>query len=187
MLTEEFFNRPTLEVARDMLGTILVHNSPGGKTSGIVVETEAYLGDDPACHASRGKTRRNATMFGPPGRAYVYLVYGIHYCFNAVTMPPGIGEAVLVRALEPVEGVNIMKKRRGIDDIRLLCSGPARLCQAMGLDKQFDGIGLTDSCLHLRQGATPPKILTTTRVGISRGQELPYRFYIAGSRWISRK
>ncbi len=187
MLTRDFFNRPTMKVARDMLGAVLIHNSPAGKTAGIIVETEAYLQGDPACHASRGKTRRNAAMFGPPGTAYIYLVYGIHCCFNTVTMPTGTGEAVLVRALEPLEGLELMKRRRGIADVKGLCSGPGRLCQAMGLDRQYNGMNLSSPSLYIQQGAVPESIVTTTRVGISQGQQLPYRFYIAGNRWISRK
>jgi|SRR5690554_933128 len=186
-LIREFYARPTLTVARDLLGQVLVHRSPQGTCAGRVVETEAYTQNDPACHAYRGKTKRNATMFGQPGQGYIYLIYGIHHCFNVVTAQEDVGEAVLIRALEPLAGVEIMKKRRNQQRDRLLCSGPARLCQALGITTALDGIDLLGDRIFLLSHPRPQKIVTTTRIGISQGKELPYRFYIGDSKYISKK
>lgn len=181
----DFYQRPTLEVARDLLGQVLVRRSPHGAAAGIIVETEAYLQEDPACHANRGLTKRNKTMFGRPGLGYVYLIYGMHYCFNVVTAQVNIGEAVLIRALEPIAGIDLMEKRRGSN--RHLCSGPARLCQALDITTTDDGIDLLADEIFLLESRAPAEIVTTTRIGISQGQDLPYRFYIRNNKFISRK
>lgn len=188
-LMVRFFERPTVEVARSLLGKILVHDSEAGVAAGRIVETEAYLfHDDPACHAARGKTNRNAAMFGPPGTAYVYLVYGLHYCFNVVTGKAGEGEAVLVRSLEPLSGLDLMAFRRGNPKARLLASGPGRLCQALGIGKSQNGADLSAGSLFLAGDGYPDaEIITTGRIGITVAAGLPLRFYIAGNSYVSRK
>jgi DNA-3-methyladenine glycosylase len=163
--------KTTLDTARELLGSMLVHESEQGTTSGIIVETEAYLQGDPACHAYNGKTARNAPMFGPPFTAYIYFVYGMHYCFNVVTHP---GEAVLVRALEPCDGIALMETRRGR---RALCDGPAKLVQAMGITVDLNGHDLRREPLYIVDRPVTRKILTSRRVGLTRGVDLPYRFY----------
>jgi DNA-3-methyladenine glycosylase len=183
-LDRSFYKRPTVEVARDLLGQVLVRRSSQGTAAGIIVETEAYTQGDPACHASRGKTRRNQTMFGRPGLGYVYLIYGMHYCFNIVTAEENIGEAVLIRALEPIADLALMEKRRGS---KLLCSGPARLCQALDITIAQDGIDLLGDEVFVLAGKPADKIMATTRIGISQGRDLPYRFYIPDNKFISRE
>lgn len=189
-LQRSFFLRPTTIVAQDLLGRILVHDSPEGSTAGIVVETEAYLRDDPASHSFRGPTPRNASMFGPPGRAYVYLVYGVHHCFNVVTAPAGIGEAVLVRALEPIEGLDLMRLRRGEVRDRDLCNGPGKLVQALGLGRPHDGVDLTRGAIVFHESKPRASgraaIVRDVRVGITNGADLPLRFYLRESRFVSR-
>jgi DNA-3-methyladenine glycosylase len=187
-----FYARPTIAVARDLLGTVLVHETPAGLAAGRIVETEAYLRDDPACHASRGMTPRNAPMFGPPGRAYIYFIYGMYHCFNVVTAPKGVGEAVLIRALEPVDGFSLMEKRRRTDDPRKLCSGPGKLVLALGITPDLNGASLLRGPLRILPPESYPwegarRIEVTTRVGISVAAELPLRFYLAGNPFISRK
>ena len=185
-------------MAKRLLGTYLVHNSPGGTTVGRVVETEAYLfSGDPACHAHKGMTKRNRAMFGPSGTSYIYLIYGMYYCFNVVTAAEGVGEAVLIRALEPVEGIDLMIERRGgRPDLKNLCSGPGKLVMAMGMDARLDGQSLASKRLQLlsREAFAPrfatskrPKVTTTTRIGINKGAELPLRFYLTGNEFVSRK
>ncbi|MBX4196015.1 DNA-3-methyladenine glycosylase [Candidatus Pacearchaeota archaeon] len=186
MLQEEFFNRSTIQVAKDMLGCYIVSESKEGRTVGKIVETEAYLSDDPGSHTFKGKTKRNEVMFGPPGRAYVYFIYGAHHCINIVTQKAGMGEAVLIRALEPISGIDIMKKRRGKEDIYELCSGPGKLVVALGIDKTFNGLELNKRIKMLEQ-QEKPTIVATTRVGLSNGKDLPYRFYIRDNPFISRK
>lgn len=186
-LTRDFYAAPVQKVARALLGKTLARRSPHGVRRGIIVETEAYHQDDPACHANRGRTARNAAMFGPPGTAYVYFIYGIHYCFNVVTGEEGSGEAVLIRALEPIGGIPIMETARRTRDVKLLCSGPARLCQALDITDAQDGIDLTGNTLYLEQGRPAGTIVTTARIGISRGRELPYRYYLADNVFVSRK
>ncbi|MTI95487.1 MAG: DNA-3-methyladenine glycosylase [Firmicutes bacterium] len=188
-IAKKFYNQPTLQVARELLGTILVHQAESRIVAGKIVETEAYLQGDPACHANQGPTKRNASMFGPPGHSYVYLIYGIHYCFNVVTMPAGVGEAVLIRALEPLKGLALMQQRRNQHRPELLCAGPGRLCQALGITMDHDGISLSGDKLWLEKAepVQADNIIITTRIGITQGADLPYRFYIANNKYVSRK
>ncbi|HAG12170.1 MAG TPA: DNA-3-methyladenine glycosylase [Desulfotomaculum sp.] len=188
ILPVSFYGRDTRTVARELLGHILVSNNSDGMTSGIIVETEAYLQNDPACHSAKGLTKRNRAMFGPPGCAYIYFIYGMYYCFNVVTREQGIGEAVLIRALEPLEGIELMKERRGRNKLAELCSGPGRLVQAMGIDKGWNGRDLTENGLFIcAADEVGHKIVSTTRIGISEGKELPLRFYIAGNPFVSKR
>ena len=188
-----FYQHDTLSLSQQMLGTYLVHESEEGITVGKIVETEAYLWGDPACHAYRRQTPRNAPMFGPAGYAYVYQIYGMHYCVNVVSSPEGVGEAVLIRALEPVVGIDLMEKRRHTYERRSLCSGPGKLVRAMGITRALNGTPLIDTpsvraCLYLLPATDAPfDIITTTRIGITQGADLPYRFYVKGSPFISRK
>lgn len=188
-LSTKFYNSSTSDIARALLGKVLVHHTQDGVTSGRIVETEAYLfRNDPACHAARGRTRRNEAMFGPPGTAYVYLIYGMYHCFNVVTATEGEGEAVLIRALEPLQGLPLMAARRSCNNERLLTSGPGRLCQAMAINSCQNGADLAAEPLYLADdGYQPKEIITATRIGISVGAELLLRFYMAGNRFVSRK
>jgi DNA-3-methyladenine glycosylase len=172
--------------AKELLGWQLIHDSSEGRTSGIIVETEAYTQEDPASHAYGGKRLANAAMFEPAGTIYVYFTYGMHYCVNIVTGPKDHGEGVLIRALEPLEGIDIMKKRRKTENILNLCSGPAKLVQAMGITKLHGGTNLMDGSLKLGSGIKPLDIVQTTRVGISRATDQPWRYYIKGNMYISR-
>lgn len=188
-LPRQFYDRETDQVARELLGHILVHHSPEGDTAGRIVETEAYMQGDPACHASRGMTPRNRVMFGPPGMAYVYFTYGMHYCFNIVTRREGVGEAVLIRALEPLEGIPLMQSRRGRERLHELCSGPAKLVVAMGIGRDNNGADLVTGPLTVIYGEPVPgeMLVVTTRIGIKEGADLPLRFYIKGNKYISKK
>jgi len=187
-LPTDFYLQPTLEAARQLLGCVLVRRTAEGLTAGRIVEAEAYLGDDPASHSSRGRTARNAVMFGPPGRAYVYFTYGIHWCMNAVTAPEGVGEAALIRALEPLEGIDLMRRRRGVEEIRLLASGPARLTQALGIDGSLNGVPLESEALAiLGPGEPPARIVEAPRVGVREAADRLWRFYDADSRFVSRR
>jgi len=181
----KLYKQSTVDVAKEHLGMYLVHESEEGTTVGRIVETEAYLADDPACHASKGMTKRNEQMFGKAGTAYVYFIYGMYHCFNVVSNKKGVGEAVLIRALEPVKGVELMKKRRGKD--KDLCNGPAKLVMAMGINKDHNGVDLHKDKLYLKKGKKDFEIVSTTRIGISEGVDLPYRFYVKDSEFISRK
>ncbi len=172
--------------AKSLLGWKLIHESSQGKTAGIIVETEAYTQEDPASHAYRGKRVANAAMFGSAGLIYVYFTYGMHYCVNIVTGAKGHGEAVLIRALEPIEGVELMQSRRKTQALKNLCSGPAKLVQAMGISKQHNGIRLMQGPLKLEQGIHPEKVVQTPRIGISQAKDLPWRFYIEGNTFTSR-
>ncbi len=183
-LGTDFYNRDPRQVAVDMLGCILVHETPDGIASGVIVETEAYLcTDDPACHAYRYPEMRNRTIFGKPGLAYVYLSYGIHRLVNANCEEEGKGSAVLIRALNPLEGLDLMAERRGKRD---LCTGPGKLTQALGIELSQDGHNLTRDPLTVCW-AEPPEgeIISTTRIGISRGIELPYRYLISNDANVS--
>ena len=188
ILPRSFYAGDTVTVARELLGNILVNHTPEGICAGRIVETEAYIQGDPACHASRGMTPRNRIMFGPPGHAYVYFIYGMYYCFNTVTATEGVGEAVLIRALEPLEGVHLMRARRGRERLTELCGGPARLVQAMGITRHHNGVDLTGGSLYISGGGKiKERIVTTTRIGIKEGVKVPLRFYLEGNVYISRK
>ena len=189
VLPKEFYEKhDTLTLAEQLLDCTLVHESIEGRTSGIIVETEAYLQNDPACHAYRKKSVRNAPMFEGAGVSYVYLIYGLHHCFNIVSGAAGIGEAVLIRALEPSDGIELMQERRKTKDLRNLCSGPAKLVQAMGITRNFNFLSMvSDNFYCLESQNADYQIITTTRIGITQGADLPYRFYIAGNAFVSRK
>jgi len=174
-----FFARPAAEVAASLIGCDLRVEGIGG----IIVETEAYDRSDPASHSVNGPTRRNASMFGPPGHAYVYRSYGMHWCLNLVCEP---GSAVLIRALEPRHGRDAMAARRGLSDPRLLCAGPGRLCQALAVTLAMDGLPLDAPPFALAAPETAPAWIADRRIGISRAVETPWRFLLAGSRAVSR-
>lgn len=186
-----FYRRDTVSVARALLGHLLCRESAAGLTTGIIVETEAYLSrDDPACHASRGQTRRNAPMFGPPGQAYIYFIYGNHFCFNVVTGPPGIGEAVLVRALEPVDGLELMQQRRGKGrSAPELTNGPGKLCQALAIDQTLNEHDLRRPPLWIAAGydVEAGAVISAPRIGISRAVDKLLRFYIKDNKYVSRR
>ena len=192
-LDRAFFARSALEVAPDLIGAVLSHRLPGGRLlSGRLVEVEAYLGDgsDPAAHSHGGPTLRNRTMFGPPGRLYSYRSYGIHICVNVVCAPAGEGAAVLLRALEPLEGLEMMRELRGLASdagALLLARGPGRLGAAMGFGLHHDGENLLRGPISVRarRDGTPPTVERGPRVGITKAAELPYRFFESGSRWVS--
>jgi DNA-3-methyladenine glycosylase len=177
----------TRALARALLGRVLVRASDDGVTAGRIVETEAYLPGDPACHAFRGMTARNATLFGPPHRAYVYLIYGTSYCFNLSSEPDGKGAGVLVRALEPIEGLELMERRRATHTQRDLCRGPGRLCRALAIDRAFDGTDpFTDARLWLADaGVLGARIRRSPRIGVTAAAERRLRFYAAGSPYVS--
>jgi DNA-3-methyladenine glycosylase len=188
-LRRTFFARPVLEVARDLVGCTFVFAGAGGR----IVETEAYPPDDPCSHSYRGRTARNAVMFGPPGHLYVYFTYGMHFCANISCEAEGVGAAVLLRALEPSCGLELMAERRGAGALRagkieprLLCSGPARLTQALGIAREHDGLPVWEAPLAvLPRGAVTPDIVVTPRIGVN-GDPLPRRFADAGSSYLSR-
>jgi len=192
VLPREFYDRPTLTVAKELLGKVLVHRTPAGDAAGMIVETEAYIGeDDPACHAAPGPTRRNAPLYGPPGFAYVYLNYGIHYLVNAVTEADGHPAAVLIRALAPVDGIRLMEKRRAPDgrhiDSSGLCRGPGNLTRALGITLTENLNDLVSSPLVIEdRGHAPADVSWGPRIGITVGVEKPWRCWITGHPAVSR-
>ena len=191
-LPRRFYLQPTLRVARGLLGQILVHDGPDGITAGRIVEVEAYRGPrDRAAHSRGGhRSPRNEVMYGPPGHAYVYFVYGMHHCVNVVCDEDGVAAAVLLRALEPLEGIGTMTRRRGTDDRRSLLSGPAKICQAFAIGRGFSGEDLLGDRLFLECGRPVPAraIAVSPRIGVAYAREWaqkPFRFYVAGSPFVS--
>jgi DNA-3-methyladenine glycosylase len=182
MLRRDFFARSVHQVAPDLIGATLLVDGVGGR----IVELEAYDQQDPASHAYRGRTPRNAAMFGPPGHAYVYRSYGIHWCLNLVCGGEGVPEAVLIRALEPTRGLELQQSRRGLEDVRQLCSGPGKLCQALGITREHDGLALDVPPFRLEPRAEVPEIVTGPRIGITRATDLSWRYMSAGSPYLSR-
>jgi DNA-3-methyladenine glycosylase len=182
VIDRSFFARSVHAVAPELIGATLLVDGVGG----TIVEVEAYDHEDPAAHGYRGRTPRNASMFGPPGHAYVYRSYGIHWCVNLVCEDEGVAAAVLLRALEPTHGVETMAARRGVAEPRLLCSGPGRLCQALGIAREHDGLALDEPPFELHERADEPEVATAPRVGITRAAERPWRYGLAGSRFVSR-
>jgi DNA-3-methyladenine glycosylase len=182
MLGPSFFARSVHEVAPDVIGATLLVDGVGGR----IVEVEAYDSEDPAAHGYRGRTPRNASMFGPPGHAYVYRSYGIHWCLNLVCEEEGSAAAVLIRALEPTHGLEAMRERRGLGDVRLLAAGPGRLCEALGITREHDGLPLDAPPFELRATEEQVEVVAGTRIGISVAAEVPWRYAEAGSRWLSR-
>lgn len=176
------FGAPSHEVARCLIGTIVLVNGVGGR----IVETEAYDRADPASHSFAGPTERNGAMFGAPGHAYVYLSHGIHWCLNFVCREPGHGAGVLIRALEPLAGLDLMRQRRGLDGVRDLCSGPGKLCQALAVTRAHNGASLASAPFALAPADVVPEVLLGPRIGISKAVEVPWRFGLAGSRFVSR-
>jgi DNA-3-methyladenine glycosylase len=196
-LSEDFYARPVLEVARELIGCTVAH----GEAAGVIVETEAYHDSEPASHAFVGVTPRTRTLFGPPGRAYVYRSYGIHTMLNAVAEPEGVGAGVLIRALEPVAGIELMAARRGLTQsssaqpasrlaqLEQLCSGPGKLTQALGVSLAQNASSLSSGPVRIGprvRGWEDPPVLQGTRIGISQAVELPWRFAVAGCRYVSR-
>jgi DNA-3-methyladenine glycosylase len=181
-ISRDFFARSVHEVAPDLIGVTLLFDGIGGP----IVEVEAYDHEDPAAHGYRGRTERNASMFGPPGHAYVYRSYGIHWCLNFVCEQKGSASAVLIRALEPRQGLEVMRARRSLDDARLLCAGPGRLCQELGITDAHDGLPLDRPPFEVRPRETEPEIISGVRVGITKAAEQPWRYGLAGSRYLSR-
>ena len=181
-LSRDFFARSVHEVAPELIGVTLLVDGVGGR----IVEVEAYDQKDPASHGFRGPTPRNASMFGPPGHAYVYRSYGIHWCLNLVCGAEGIPEAALVRALEPTHGLERMRARRGLESPLLYCAGPGRLCEALSVASAHDGLPLDESPFELLAGAGEVDVVAGPRIGITRAIEQPWRYVLAGSRYVSR-
>lgn len=181
-----FYVRGVVEVAHDLVGCVLEH----GPTVGIIVETEAYHDSEPACHAFIGLTPRTEILFGPPARAYVYRSYGVHALLNAVCEPAGVGAAVLIRALEPVDGIELMRERRGLERLQDLCSGPGKLTQALGVELIDNGTDLRSGGLVIRPRPaawSEVTVVSGPRIGITKAVDLPWRFCAAGSRFVSRR
>jgi DNA-3-methyladenine glycosylase len=191
------FYEPSAEVvAPALLGHWLIRKTGWGPCGGPIVETEAYLAGDPACHGAPGPTARNRVMFGAPGHSYVYLIYGNHFCMNAVCRPRGVAEAVLIRAVEVVLGEETMRKRRPVAATRDLTNGPGKLCQAMGIDRRLDGVDLCDAASELFIARNPAvqkfrrqrgPVVTTARIGLTKAADLPLRFYLEGGAFVSRR
>lgn len=190
ILTRDFYDRETEIVAREMLGTILECRTAEGTASGMIVETEAYIGEhDPACHAAVGRTKRTAPLYGRPGTSYVYFIYGVHWCFNAVTREEGLPSAVLVRAVEPLKGIDLMRARRGPKVQGLsLTNGPGKLCEALGIDGSMNGLSLQRYPLVVRAGesVSDADVEVGPRIGITKAADWPLRFVILGNPWVSR-
>jgi DNA-3-methyladenine glycosylase len=182
LLTRDFFDRSVHEVAPELIGTTLLVNGVGGE----IVEVEAYHHTDPAAHSYRGQTRRNAVMFGPPGFAYVYRSYGIHWCLNFVCDAEASASAVLLRALRPTAGLPVMRRRRGLKEERLLCAGPGRLCEALGVSIKHNGLALDHPPFELRARTEKPEIVVGVRIGITKAVEQPWRYGLKGSRFLSK-
>ncbi|MEO7954566.1 MAG: DNA-3-methyladenine glycosylase [Polaromonas sp.] len=182
VLADIDFSADASEVARRLIGVVVLVDGVGGR----IVETEAYDRDDPASHTFGGPNTRNAAMFGPPGRAYVYRSYGIHWCINFVCREAGHGAGVLLRALEPTDGLALMRERRGLEDIRLLCAGPGRLGQALGIGPQHGGVALDQPPFQVLPAQAASVVISGPRVGISKAVAQPWRFGLAGSRFVSR-
>jgi DNA-3-methyladenine glycosylase len=184
-LSPGFYARPVLDVAQDLLGCVVRH----GDTAGVIVETEAYHDSEPACHAHVGVTARTHVLFGMPGTVYVYRSYGIHALLNAVCEPEGVGAAVLIRALEPLEGIETMRERRGLERLEDLCSGPGKLTQALGVDLELNATSLVEGPIRIETAAPGYEdvdVAAGVRVGITKAAELPWRFAVRGSRFVSR-
>ena len=181
-LGRDFYARSVHEVARELVGCVVRH----GETAGRIVETESYHMEEPACHAYVGLTARTRTLFGPPGHAYVYFSYGIHSLLNAVAEPEGTGAAVLIRALEPVDGLDVMRRRRGVERATELCSGPAKLTQALEIGLSLNGRSLLDGPIEVLERESQPSIAIGERIGITKAADLPWRFCDADSPHVSR-
>lgn len=195
-LPRSFFEPTADAVAAKLLGHYLIRTTPHGPCGGMIVETEGYLTGDPAAHSYRGQTKRNRSMWGPAGHSYIYFIYGNHWCFNVVCCPPGIAEAVLIRAVEPTIGIEWMRTRREVAQLRDLTNGPGKLCAAMDIDRSLEGVDLcnTHSPLFIAENKdvkaaikNSGPVVTTTRIGITQAATLPLRFYLAGSHFISRR
>jgi DNA-3-methyladenine glycosylase len=195
-LPRTFYEPAADDVAPHLLGHLLIRNTADGPCGGVIVETEAYLTDDPACHAYLRQTPRNRSMWGPPGHGYIYIIYGYHFCFNAVCRPAGVAEAVLVRAIEPAIGIEIMRSSRTVAKPQQLTSGPGKLCAAMSIDRAQDGVDLCDAAspLFIARNETVEEshrvlgpVVTTTRIGITRAADWPLRYYLDGSAFVSRR
>jgi len=190
-VARSFYEQPTVEVARQLIGRYLVRKHPDGTTVGRIVETEAYVGpEDKACHASRGRTARNEVMFGPAGYAYVYFIYGFHYMLNLVTEAAEHPAAVLIRAVEPVEGIALMKQRRRSDVVRNLASGPGKLCEAFAINRSLNGTDVCGDILYVEyRGEPAPKLVATPRIGVDyagKWKNKPWRFLMRGSEFVSK-
>lgn len=183
LLDQAFFDRSVHDVAPELIGATLLFGGVGG----VIVETEAYHQTDPASHSYRRQTPRNGAMFGPGGTAYIYRSYGIHWCVNFVCEAPGSGSAVLVRALAPTHGVETMRQRRGLHDERALCSGPGKLCAALGISGAHDGLPLDAPPFAIHARTALPDMAVGVRVGITKGVDLPWRYGLKGSRFVSRR
>lgn len=180
ILPDSFYSRDAVTAAEALIGCEFVFNNTGG----IIVETEAYRSDDPASHSFNGPTTRNRTMFGPAGHLYVYRSYGLHWCANVVCTP---GSAVLIRAIEPTMGLDLMKMRRNSENLTNLCSGPGKLTQAMGITSEADGTSLSGETAFVKSGTTDFSVVTGPRIGISKAADYPWRFGLLGSRFLSRR
>jgi DNA-3-methyladenine glycosylase len=195
-LPESFYEPSAEVVAPLLLGHWLARNTPAGPSGGIIVETEAYLAHDPSCHGYKRETPRNRAMYGPPGRAYIYFIYGNHWCFNAVCRPAGVAEAVLVRALEPAFGIEWMRSNRRVGVAHELTNGPAKFCAALKIARGLDAVNLCDRNAPIIIAENPDRkkivdslgpITTATRIGITKAADWPLRFYLGGSRYVSRR